>query len=99
MIEAPTLSSSFVQKPKTRVSSTSEIDPTYKGDEYHTAPFGVQATRNLQCVNILVSFVVIKDSNISWNVRVSSFSSKRCTGTFAVNHLPVSDIFFITYTL
>lgn len=46
MMEIPGLFSSFVRNPETRVSSTSEMEPTYSGDMYNTAPFGVQTTRN-----------------------------------------------------
>ena len=34
-------------KPDTLVSYTSEIEPTYKGEMYITAPLGVHANKNL----------------------------------------------------
>lgn len=46
MIAMPGLSSSLVRNPDTHVSSTSQMDPTYKGDMYEMAPLGVQAGKN-----------------------------------------------------
>ena len=47
MMETPSLSSRAVRNPHTRVSSTSNIEPTYIGEIKHIAPFGVHATKNL----------------------------------------------------
>ena len=48
MMDIPGLSSIVFKKPDSRVSSTSEIEPTNTGDMYEIAPLGVQATRNLE---------------------------------------------------
>ena len=50
MIAMPFRPSSFSRNPEWRVSSTSEIDPTYNGEilryNYDIAPLGVHATKN-----------------------------------------------------
>ena len=43
MINIPDLSLSLARNPETRVSSTSEIEPTYNGDTYETAPLVMQS--------------------------------------------------------
>ena len=75
MIEIPGLFSSFVSNPETRVSSTSEMEPTYSGDMYDTQ-FGVQTTRNfavLWCLYWLqVDDCMCKSDGVSKNISLPS---------------------------
>jgi len=50
MTDIPDLPSNFVINPQILVSFTSEIDPTYKGEMYETAPFGMHAIKNLHAL-------------------------------------------------
>lgn len=58
IIDIPGLSVSVSRKPHVRVSSTSDVDPTYTCDMQHTAPLGVQATKNLAVLWCLYSLYV-----------------------------------------
>ena len=46
IIEIPGLSSRRVKNPETRVSSTTDIEPTYNGEMYDMHSFGVHAIKN-----------------------------------------------------
>ena len=46
IIDIPDFPSIFCRNPHVLVNSTSDIDPTYSGETYEIAPFGVQAIRN-----------------------------------------------------
>ena len=88
IIEIPGLSSRAVRKPLTRVSSTSDIDPTYTCDMKQIDPFGVQATKNftvLWCLYSLhVDDCICKSEGVSMKTSLPSIIAY-VVGNFALN--------------
>lgn len=74
IIEMPGLSSSFIRKLDTLVSSTSEMDPMKTGDTKLMAPFGVQAIKNFAVLWYLY-WLHIEDCVVNFLISVNQFAS------------------------